>query len=194
MIVKFGENISARRWRRALALAGVAVATAGCAAQRQASVTPADPSAGTVIALSAPIDVPAGARWARFAPAEAAGPVSLGSLLGLGGGRDATVCGLALSRRAGAGERIAAGPLQVLAVERHSDPYGIDPARVSAHSGYDTDVTLSYRIHVRAEQAPQLAYLFCRQRHAQLARGTAFPDSAQLRAQAGDRLAWPSPP
>lgn len=172
------------------------VAVSGCANTQwpQGRSIPSDPAVGQIIELAAPVEVVSGEIKTWFDPMyNRAQPLSLSSIFTANPQRDGVKCGLELSRRVLAGGPnlvLSPGPLKVVAVQRVSDPYGIDPATVSAHSGYSTDVSLNYRLEVESASNPELRALFCSQRHASLARGSHFPDVRHLREQAGGKLIW----
>lgn len=155
-----------------------------------------DPLEGSVLELTQALSVPEGANKAWFDPVfYQTQSLSLTGLLGPNRLRDGIKCGLRLSRSvASSGAAVVVEPdkFVIESVSRLSDPYGIDPATVSSHDGFDSDVTLTYRIRVTSTAQPQVDDIFCSQRHASLARGTHFPSASELREQAGEQLIWPS--
>lgn len=154
-----------------------------------------DPSVGSVLELAQSLSVPAGSSKAWFDPVfYQAQSLSLAGILGPNRLRNGIKCGLRLARPVasqGAAKVIEPDKFVVQNVSRLSDPYGIDAATVSPHDGFDSDVTLTYRIAVRSTAQPQVSDIFCSQRHASLARGTHFPSALELRGQAGQQLIWP---
>lgn len=155
-----------------------------------------DPSRGSVLELTQSLSVPAGSNKAWFDPFfYQAQSLSLAGILGPNRLRDGIKCGLRLAgpvASSGAAKLIEPDKFVVQSVSRLSDPYGIDPATVSLHDGFDSEITLTYRIAVSSTAQPQVSDIFCRQRHASLARGTHFPRALELREQAGEQLIWPS--
>lgn len=154
-----------------------------------------DPTVGSVLELTQSLSVPAGSNKAWFDPAfYQAQSLSLAGILGPNRLRDGIKCGLRLTgpvASSGAAKVIEPNKFVVQGVSRLSDPYGIDPATVSLHDGFDSDITLTYRITVSSTAQPQVSDIFCSQRHASLARGTHFPSASELREQAGEQLIWP---
>jgi len=154
-----------------------------------------DPRVGTTLDIAQVMQVPSGQITAWFDPVfNEPTDVSVMNLFGNELQRNGLKCGVRLARPVplgGDAVQIETGSFTVRRIVRESDPRGIDPATVSRHDGFSSDITLIYRVDLSSAQQPQVAALFCSQRHAVLSRGELYPSAVDLRKQAGDKLLWP---
>lgn len=155
-----------------------------------------DPRVGDTIALAEVMEVSSGSITAWFDPAfNGSASLSVSNLFGNDLLRNGLKCGVRLARPVPVGGDavlIETGSFTVKRIVRESDPLGIDPATVSRHDDYSSDVTLIYRIDLSSAQQPQVASLFCSQRHALLSRDAQYPSAVDMRRQAGGKVLWPT--
>ncbi len=164
-------------------LACLAVTLAGCAhlSQLQSKAYAGqefDPAIGSAIELTEVLLVPPGRLDGWFnAVDHSTSDLSLTNLLQFNRRQNAMRCGMRLAKpvpHGGENVRIEKGTFTVVRIVRESNPLGIDPSTASMHENFATDVKLIYRIDLQSGEQPQVASLYCIQRHAALTRQDVF--------------------